>query len=83
MKTNIKLIESKIVSLVKQILQEQYDPKKLYSRNYVVFQLKKGPRELKKYIKELPHIDCVDGNGNPHICTTIPEVVYVYLQGNY
>jgi len=83
MKRTIKLRESEMVSLIKQVLNEQYDPEKLYSRNYVVFRLKQGPRELKQFIKDLPHIDCVDGSGNPHTCTKVPEVVYVFLQGMY
>lgn len=83
MKRTIKLRESEMVSLIKQILNEQYDPEKLYSRNYVVFKLKQGPRELKRFIKDLPHIDCVDGSGNPHTCTKVPEVVHVFLQGRY
>ena len=83
MKKTIKLRESEIISLIKQVLNEQYDSEKLYSRNYVVFKLRQGPRELKRFIKDLPHIDCVDGNGNPHTCTKIPEVVYVLLQGRY
>jgi hypothetical protein len=83
MKRTIKLRESEMVSLIKQVLSEEYNPEKLYSRNYVVFKLRQGPRELKRFIKDLPHIDCVDGNGNPHTCTKIPEVVYVFLQGRY
>ena len=83
MKKTIKLSESEIISLIKQVLNEQYDSEKLHSRDYVVFKLRQGPRELKRFIKDLPHIDCVDGNGNPHTCTKIPEVVYVFLQGRY
>jgi hypothetical protein len=83
MKRTIKLRESEMVSLIKQVLSEEYNPEKLYSRNYVVFKLKQGPRELKRFIKDLPHIDCVDGSGNPHTCTKGPEVVHVFLQGRY
>ena len=40
MKRTIKLRESEMVSLIKQVLSEEYNPEKLYSRNYVVFKLK-------------------------------------------
>lgn len=65
------------------ILMEHYDSNKLYLREYIVNRLKKGPRELRKYIKELPSIECQDNEGNKAICTRIPEVVYVYLNGKY
>jgi hypothetical protein len=83
MKKTIRLTESEMISLVEKVIKEQHDSKKLYSREYVVNRIKNGPRELKKYIKELPHIDCNDGQGNKHVCTTIPEVIHVFLQGRY
>jgi hypothetical protein len=46
MKKTIKLRESEIISLIKQVLNEQYDSEKLHSRDYVVFKLRQGPREL-------------------------------------
>jgi hypothetical protein len=45
--------------------------------------LKKGPKEIKKYIKELPYIDCTKSNGEKHICTRIPEVVEIFITGRY
>ena len=82
-KKTIKLNESELVSIIKKMINENYDPSRLYSRNHVAYRLKMPPRELRRYIKELPHIDCVDANGNKHVCTKIPEVVYVFLQGIY
>ena len=82
-KKTIKLNESELVSIIKKMINENYDPNRLYSRNHVAYRLKMAPRELRRYIKELPHIDCVDTNGNQHVCTKIPEVVYVFLQGIY
>jgi hypothetical protein len=67
----------------KNLLSEYYDEDKLYSRDYVVDRLKKGPKELRKYINNLPSIPCSDSNGNERICTKIPEVIYVFLSGNY
>jgi len=66
-----------------KLLNEYYDSDKLYSRDYVVNRLKNGPRELKKYIKDLPNIECTDSQGNIHNCTKIPEVIYIFLSGKY
>jgi len=64
-------------------VSEYYDSDKLYLRDYVVERLRKGPKELKKYIKDLPSITCSDSEGNEKICTKVPEVIYVFLSGNY
>lgn len=66
-----------------KLINEHYDRDQLYNRDYIVNKLKKGPKELKKYINKLPEIPCEDENGNTFICTKIPEVIYVYLKGNY
>ena len=79
----VRLTESEMVSFIKNIIKESFDSKKLYSRDYVVHRLKNGPRELREYIKKLPYIDCTDNQGNQHVCTTVPEVVYIYLSGKY
>lgn len=65
------------------LLNEQYNPDKLYPRENVVNRLKKAPREMRKYAKDLPSIPCTDSQGNETICTKIPEVVYIYFTGRY
>ena len=80
---NYKITQKSLETLIENVLKEQYEPDKLYSREYVINSLRRGPRELKKYIKLLPSIDCMDGQGNDHICTKIPEVLHVYLTGRY
>jgi len=80
----IRLTESKLVDLIESIINEDYyDSNKLYNRDYIVFKLKNGPRELRKYIKTLPEIECRDSQGNKAICTKIPQVIHVFLMGNY
>jgi hypothetical protein len=79
----ITLRESELVSLIERIISEQYNPDKLYSRWYIVDRLNNAPLRLRKYIKTLPEIDCYDDKGNKKVCTTIPEVIYVYLTGRY
>ncbi len=66
-----------------KLVLEYYDSEKLYSREYVVDRLRNGPRELKKYIKSLPSLEYSDDNGSVKIFTKVPEVVYVFLSGNY
>jgi hypothetical protein len=75
----VEITESQYKSLIK----EHYDSDKLYSREHIVKRLSKGPRHIREYIDRLPHIPCSDSNGNETTCTKIPEVVYVYLSGNY
>lgn len=67
----------------KRIISEYYDGDKLYERSAIIDRLLKGPKEIRKYIDLLPKIECQDSMGNKSICTKIPEVVYVYLMGNY
>ena len=76
----IKITESQY----SKILEESYyDSDKLYSKKYITSIFKKSPSELKRIVYNLEVIDCVDGSGNPHTCTKVPEVVYVFLQGMY
>lgn len=70
-------------SQLNRILLEYYDADKLYDRDVIVGRLKKGPKYMREYIKNLPHIKCADSQGNEKICTRIPEVVYQFLFGNF
>lgn len=67
-------------SQFRTIISEHYDPDKLYNREAIVSRLQKAPGYMKKYIKTLKHVDCVDGSKG---CTKIPQVVYQYLFGNF
>ena len=70
-------------SQYERLIMEHYDSERLYPREYIVNRLKKAPRELRKFVKDLPSIDCQDDLGNRTVCTKIPEVVYVYISGRY
>lgn len=74
-----------MISLISKVINEEfYNSDTLYNRGYVVAQLSRGPRELKRIIKTLPFIPCTNNNtGKEDVCTKIPEVVHVYLTGNY
>jgi 5-formaminoimidazole-4-carboxamide-1-beta-D-ribofuranosyl 5'-monophosphate synthetase len=81
----------KLFNVFNSLITEHYDSEKLYNRELMVKKLnmknQKGffiaPKEIRSYIQSLPHIDCVDSEGNKQICTKIPEVMYVYLSGRY
>lgn len=77
----MKIIVSE--SQYRNLVLEYYDSEKLYSRNYVVEKLKYAPKELRKHIKNLPYIEHTNDQGESKILTKIPEVVYVFLFGNY
>ena len=79
----IRLTESKLVGLVKKIINEQYDSDRLYPKDFIIKVLKSGPKELKHIIKKLPSIPCSNDKGEQTICTKISEVVQVYLTGRY
>jgi hypothetical protein len=78
-------------SQLKNIIKEYFDGDKLYHRESLVKKLlsknSKGyynaPKEIRSYVEKLPYIDCYDSDGNKQICTKIPEVLYVYLNGRY
>ena len=72
-----KITESTVV------IKEQYDSEILCPKDYIVRQLLNGPKELRSYIKKLPEIPCQNDKGDRTICTKIPQVIHVYLTGNY
>lgn len=70
-------------SQYKKVLLEYYQQDKLYSREVIVKRLQSAPQYMKKYIKNLPYIECSDQNDEKRVCTQIPEVVYMFLFGNF
>ena len=70
-------------SQYKKVLLEYYQQDKLYSREVIVKRLQSAPQYMKKYIKNLPYIECADNEGTQSVCTKIPEVVYQFLFGNF
>lgn len=78
-------------SKIFQILKEYYDRDKLYLKEPLVRNIMRkdlngkfiAPREIRKYVRDLPDIPCQDIDGNETTCTKIPQVVYVYITGRY
>jgi hypothetical protein len=62
---------------------EGYDRDRLYPKEFVIRELRIGPKHLRKYINNLPEIPCRNSDGKETTCTRIPEVIYVYLTGRY
>ena len=83
MKKNYVIKESSLNYLIENLINEQYDPEKLYYRDRIISQLERGPYELKRYIKSLPVIVRKDDDGNTIVLTKVPEVICVYLTGRY
>jgi hypothetical protein len=65
------------------VILEQYNPNELYSKDYIIRILKGKGKMFNKIIEKLPNIPCYNQNGVEMICTTIPEVAYVYMTGRY
>lgn len=71
-------------STIRKILKESYyDEDKLYSKFYIERRLSNAPYNIKKYLHQLEEINCIDKEGNSHICVKIPQIIHVYLQGRY
>ncbi len=70
--------------LIKKILKESYyDSNKLYSKKYIEDVTRTSDRNIKRIVKNLDVIKCLDKNNNPTECVRIPEVLFVYINGKY
>ena len=80
MSKNIIILESKLISLIETVINENYyNPDKLYDTEYVISVLKKAPRHLKSLLNKLEDIPCKNSKGESKRCTKIPEVLHVYF----
>ena len=71
-------------NLIKKILKESYyDSNKLYSKKYIEDVTRTSDRNIKRIVKNLDVIKCLDKNNNPTDCVRIPEVLFVYINGRY
>lgn len=78
-----KTRKESINSLVKKVLKEIYEPKKLYPVESVYSAVSRAPVEIKRIVSQLNPIPCVNDNGEKRTCFRIPEVLHVYFSGNY
>jgi len=71
-------------NLIKKILKESYyDSNKLYSKKYIEDVTRTSDRNIKRIVKNLDVIECLDKSNNPNECVRIPEVLFVYINGRY
>lgn len=81
--TSYKSRKESVENLIKKIIKEIYEPKKLYPVESVYMGITNAPREIKQLVSRLEPIPCVNDKGEKRSCFKIPEVLYVYFSGNY
>jgi hypothetical protein len=81
--TSYKPKNESLRGLIKRVLKEEYSPNLLYPVEQVYLMTSKAPYELRKLVKNLKPIDCVNNKGEKKSCFRIPEVLYVYFSGRY
>lgn len=81
--TSYKPRKESISSIIKKVLKEQYDSQKLYPVEQIYTMFSKAPAELKRIVKRLDPIPCVNNKGEERTCFRIPEVLHVYMTGRY
>jgi hypothetical protein len=78
-----KTRKESIDNLVRKVLKEIYEPKRLYPVESVYAGVSKAPREIKQLVSTLRPVPCMNDRGEKRSCFRIPEVLYVYFEGNY
>jgi len=81
--TSYKPRKESLERIIRNILKEIYEPKKLYPVESVYMGIANAPREIKQVVSRLEPIPCVNERGEKRSCFRIPEVLYVYFSGNY
>lgn len=81
--TSYKTRKESVEKLIKKIISEIYEPKKLYPVESVYMGITNAPREIKQLVSKLNPVPCVNDKGEKRSCFKIPEVLYVYFSGNY
>ncbi len=69
--------------LIKKILQEEFDPKRLFSIKKIMDSTKFAPEEIKKLVEGLDIIPCKDNKGNQTLCARVGEKLYRYMIGKH
>lgn len=80
---SLKIKPKKVKDMDEQTIREQFNPDKLYPKEYIVKSLNQAPRGIKQIVNKLPNIPCTNSKGEESICLKIPEIIQVYLSGRY
>lgn len=81
--TSYKPRNESLRNLIKRVLKEEYNKDLLYPVEQIYRMTNNAPYELKRIVKKLKPIDCVNQSGEKSSCFRIPEVLYVYFSGRY
>lgn len=81
--TSYKPRNESLRSLIKRVLKEEYNKDLLYPVEQIYRMTSNAPYELKRIVKNLKPIACVNQAGEQRSCFKIPEVLYVYFSGRY
>lgn len=81
--TSYKPKNESLRSTIKRVLKEQYDSQRLYPVQEIYKMLSSAPVDLKRIVKQLKPIPCINENGEKSSCFRIPEVLHVYMTGRY
>lgn len=81
--TSYKPRKESIRDVIKKVLKEHYESNLLYPVEQIYMMTSKAPIEIKRIVKGLKPIACVNQSGEKRSCFRIPEVVYVYMSGRY
>jgi len=76
-------IPKRTLKIAESVITEQFNPDRLYPKDYILRVLKTAPKEFKSIKKQLQDIPCSNDKGQETVCTKIPEFLHVYLTGRY
>jgi len=81
--TSYKPKNESLKDIIKKVLKEQYDSNRLYPVKEIDKMFSNAPLELKRILKKLQPVPCINNVGEKSFCYRIPEVLHVYMTGRY
>lgn len=81
--TSYKPKNESLKDIIKKVLKEEYDSNRLYPVKEIDRMFSNAPLELKRILKKLEPVPCINNVGEKNFCYRIPEVLHVYMTGRY